>query len=93
MSIHRRTVFFDPTGGVARFWDWAQVSTSIGPMAEPFVVGARHAPQTSFETYDPADEINRVDDIRAMSVDKSMLILSGGDHHLHGGYQIPRTGQ
>lgn len=92
MSINKRIVYYDPTGGVTRFWDWAKVHTTIGSMAEPFIIGSRHVPDTDFETWDPADEINRVDEIRAADWDKHQIIL-GGEHHLHGGYQLPRTGK
>lgn len=92
MSIQKRTVFYDNTGGIARFWDWALVTTTIGSMAEPFVVNDRHAMEKSIE-YDPTDEIVRVDEIRAHTIDSQQLELSGGQHHLHGGVLVPRVGR
>ena len=93
MSIQKRTVYFDNTGGYARFWDWAVVTTTLGAMAEPFSPNVRHQSHQDFEAFDPEDEINRVDEIRSASVDKRDLILSGGDRPLNGGYQLPRTGR
>ena len=92
MSIQKRTVFFDNAGGFARFWDWARVTTSLGAMAEPFTPGDRHSNDVDFETFDPTDEINRIDEIRAADIDQSQLILGGGDHTM-GGYHLPRTGR
>jgi len=89
MSIQKRTVFFDDTGGVARFWDWSLTTTTLGTMAEPFMPNARHQ-FGAFTEFDPADEISRIDEIRASTVDKQLLVLSGGDRPLNGGYQLPR---
>jgi len=93
MSIAKRTVFYDTAGGVARWWDWALVTTTLGVMAEPFMVGARHTPDRNFEAIDWSDEVNRVDNIVQADIDQSLLMLSGGDHQLHGGYMDPRTGR
>ena len=86
MSIQRRTVFYDVTHGISRFWDWALVTTTLGTMAEPFMPNARD----SGSEFDPEDEINRIDEIRAQPIDVSMLVLSGGEAQIHGGYQLPR---
>ena len=59
-------------------------------MAEPFVVNDRHAINGD-EVYDPEDEINLVDEIKQYSIDKEQLVL--GDDHVHGGYQLSRTGR
>lgn len=93
MSIQKRTVFYDNTGGVARFWDWALVTTTLGTMAEPFLPNARHQQHADFGQFDPTDEIARIDDIRSSSIDTSLLMLSGGDHALNGGAQLPRDGR
>lgn len=92
MSISRRTVFYDNTNGVKRFWDWALVLTDIGTMVEPFMVNNRFYNGPSGE-FDPTDEICRIDEIRSIPIDKQQLALSGGDHHLHGGVCIPRDGR
>lgn len=93
MSIQKRTVFFDNTDGIVRFWDWALVTTTLGTMAEPFVANGRHLLQADFAQFDPTDEISRIDDMRAASIDASLLVLSGGDRALNGGSQLPRDGR
>jgi hypothetical protein len=90
MSIQKRTVFFDDTGGFVRFSDWALVTTTLGTMAEPFLPNSRHMLDVDFSEFDPTDPIARVDEIRQISVDVQMHALSGGDHALNGGYQLPR---
>lgn len=90
MSILKRTVFYDYTGGIARFWDWALTTTTLGTMAEPFQPNQRHQGNTEFLEFDPTDDVARIDEIRSSSVDTAMLTLSGGDHQLNGGYQLPR---
>lgn len=93
MSIQKRTVFYDETNGIARFWDWALTTTTIGTMAEPFMPNARYLVGAEFGTFDPTDEISRIDEIRSSSVDGQLLTLSGGQHQLHGGYLLPREGR
>ena len=93
MSILKRTVFYDNTGGVVRFWDWAEVLTTIGTMVEPFRVDARRSTQTATIQFDPTDEMCRIDEIRALDIDRSKLYLSGGEYALHNGCQIPRDGR
>lgn len=92
MSILRREVFFDNTGGYVRFWDWSLVTTTLGTMAEPFLPNDRHLPG-KFSQFDPTDEIARIDDIRASSVDTQPHTLSGGVHPLNGGTLNPRDGR
>jgi len=92
MSIQKRTVFYDTTGSLVRFLDWAIVSTTLGSMAEPFIVNGRRTLGQSIENHDFTDEINRVDEIRQMDVHKSLLQLSGGVHQLNGGTLSPRVG-
>ena len=92
MSIQKRSVFFDDTGGIVRFWDWALTTTTLGTMAEPFLPNDRHLPG-KFSQFDPTDEIARIDEMRASSIDKQLLTLSGGQHQLHGGPQLPRDGR
>lgn len=92
MSIKKRSVFYDDTNGIVRFWDWAIVNTSLGTMVEPFLPNERHKIDGVSE-FDPTDIISRIDDIRASSVDTQYKTLSGGEHALHGGYQLPRNNQ
>lgn len=93
MSIQKRTVYFDYNDGVAKFWDWAHVITTLGTMAEPFLPNAHHSLGQAYEDFDPEDEIARVDELRAMPRDIEQLVLSGGSDHLHGGQLLPRTGR
>lgn len=93
MSIQKRTVFFDYTDGVVRFWDWAQVKTTLGTMVEPFTPGVRYDFSAQLE-YDPTDEIARIDEMRALDVDKSGIVLSSNTVQvLHGGITMPRDGR
>ena len=93
MSILNRTVYYDNTGGLAMFWDWATVTTTLGTMSEPFIAGQKFASNLPTADFDPDDEIARIDNIRALSLDKEQLVLSGGDGHLHGGPTVTRTGR
>jgi len=90
MSILNRTVYHDDSRGRAMFWDWAVVTTTLGTMVEPFIAGAKFTVNTPTVDFDPDDEINRIDTIRSMPLDKEQLILSGGDGHLHGGPTVTR---
>lgn len=94
MSIQKRTVFYDNTDGIARFWDWAQVTTTLGKMSEPFLPNNRHDLNHDFEQYDPTDEIVRIDEVRALPHDQNQVILSGDPDgaHLMGGHCLPRNG-
>jgi hypothetical protein len=92
MSIKKREVFYDNTGGYVRFWDWALVTTTLGVMAEPFLPNDRHQ-FGPFDQFDPTDEIARIDDIRASSIDTQLQALSGGVHAINGGAQLPRDGR
>ena len=89
MSILKRTVYYDLKDGRAMFWDWAKVTTTLSVMCEPFIPGLRHDMNQDFEDFDPEDEINRIDDIRAMPIDKEQVILS--DNHVMGGATVPRA--
>jgi hypothetical protein len=93
MSIQKRTVFYDDTNGIKRFWDWALTTTTLGVMAEPFQANARMLVGADIAHFDPTDEISRIDDLQSASIDASLLILSGGDHQLHGGTQLSRDGR
>jgi hypothetical protein len=90
MSILKREIFYDRTNGINRFWDWALTTTTQGVMAEPFLPNDRFRIDGVSE-FDPTDMMNRIDDIRASSIDKQLQVLSGGDHALNGGSLHPRN--
>ncbi|KKM96312.1 hypothetical protein LCGC14_1179430 [marine sediment metagenome] len=92
MSILKRKVFYDDSRGNIMFWDWAMVTTTLGSMVEPFIVGQKYAINDDILDFDPADEINRIDSIRIMDLNKEQVVLST-DPHLHGGSTIPSTGR
>ena len=92
MSILKRTVFYDDVNGIKRFWDWAVVTTSIGSAAEPFVVNMRSM-DAPVRNFDPTDECARIDEIKQADINKSLLMLSGGNYRLHGGNLLPRVGR
>lgn len=95
MSILKRTVFYDKTGGFVRFWDWGLTTTTIGTMAEPFNANARRAAgdNTNIGAFNPTDEMTRIDDMVEADIGRSLIMLSGGDNQIHGGCMIPRTGR
>lgn len=91
-AILKRTVFYDNTNNLARFWDFALVQTNLGTMVEPFIVNDRLGKSPIIE-YDATDEMSRIDEIRAEPIDVQQLVLSGGDYHLHGGFTLSRLGR
>ncbi len=93
MSILNRTVYYDTSRGISMFWDWATVTTTLGAMVEPFIVGQKFASNLPTVDFDPDDEIARIDIIRSMPLHKEQLVLSGGNGHLHGGATVTRTGR
>ena len=94
MSILKRTVYYDNSRNIAMFWDWAKVTTTLGVMAEPFIVGAKRTANEPLVDFEPEDEINRIDEIRAMPIGREQLILSSSAvDHLHGGSTVPRNGR
>jgi hypothetical protein len=90
MGILKREVFYDNTGGVVRFWDWAQTTTTLGAMAEPFNPNDRFK-MDGVSEFDPTDDMTRIDDIRASPIDIQPIQLSGGVHALIGGPLNPRN--
>jgi hypothetical protein len=92
-TVLKRTVFYDNTKNVVRFWDWALVTTTIGTMVEPFNVNMRWIPGAQQQNFDPEDEATRIDEMVCASIDKQQLILSGGNSYLHGGYVQPHVGR
>ncbi len=93
MSIRKRTVFYDKTGGIIRFWDWALTTTDIGSMVEPFEANDRTTRDGGIRNFDATDECTRIDDMREADIGQSLLLLSGGNTQIHGGCLIPRTGR
>lgn len=93
-TILRRTVFVDTSDGYYRFHDFARVITTLGVMAEPFpILGARSALGTDLTDLDWTDEMSRIDEIENMPLGREKTHWSGGDHALHGGNCMPRTGR
>jgi hypothetical protein len=92
MSILKRTVLYDETGGYFRFWDWAYVDTTIGPMGEPFLPGSRYSLQTPTPEFDPTDEIAMVNCVVSKPIDLSLGYFSSGGQAI-GGYTMPRDGK
>jgi hypothetical protein len=94
MSILKRTIFYDDTGGFVRFRDWARVTTTLGAMMEPHVVNLRQVPGIDFANFDPEDEIARVDLVQRIDAVKENTIFSWDSPvPLHGGIQMPRVGK
>lgn len=92
MSILRRTVFYDKTGGIVRFWDWALTTTTLGTMAEPFTANMR-PDKAPIRNFDPTDECARIDEMVEADINQSLIMLSGGVNQLHGGCLLPRVGR
>lgn len=92
MSILRREVLYHQVNGNIRFLDWALTTTTLGAMAEPFCVSARHSVQTPNINFDANDIMARIDGIRQVDHGQDKLALSGGDHALNGGPLMPLTG-
>lgn len=92
MSIQTRTVFYEINNGLATFQDWALCKTTLGTMAEPFIVNQRKI-QDTIGDFDATDEASRIDEIMAVNSDKLPKILSGGIDALIGGIQMPRVGR
>ena len=91
MSILKRTCYYDNSRGRAMFWDWAKVTTPLGVMAEPYIAGLKFSHNLPTVDFDPDDEINRIDEIRALPIDKEQLILSSSAvDHLMGGPTVTR---
>lgn len=92
MSIFKRTVYYGKSSGDnIRFLPYAMVDTTIGSMVEPFNVNQMHTPDQDFETYDPADEVNRVDLVERIDLRDYRSVLSyGSATPMHGGDIQPR---
>ncbi len=99
-SILKRTVFMERTGdnsiGYFRVFDWALCLTTLGTMAEPFVMNQRYGkadPSTpTIATGDDLqDDMNMINEITLFDSDKHLTFLSDGG--VHGGNLIPRIGR
>lgn len=95
--ILNRTVFVEKGSGVGtvhRFAEFARVTTPLGHMVEPFIVGDKLSTNTPIQQHDDTDEMCRIDDIQYVDLDKLPSMLGDGtDPPLHGGNQLPRTGR
>jgi len=92
MSILNRTAYFDISGGVVRFLDWATVTTTLGGMTEPHF-HQRTGLGDEVINFDFEDEIARIDELKIMDARQQNQLLSGGDHALIGGHVHPRIGR
>lgn len=99
-GIIKRTVFMEVTkkngDTFHRFGDFAAVTTGIGPMVEPYLVGQRIHPEDNqnFNVTDWEDDMMRIDDIEIVqSCDLKQVLSDDGSLPLHGGYTLPRTGR
>ncbi len=95
MSISKREVLYDVSGGVVRFSDWAVCTTTIGTMVEPFSPNRKHSNDVNWELFDATDEINRIDDLIQVPEGKEQLYLSGSTDSPahHGGVLNHRVGK
>lgn len=93
-DVLKRTVLYEKRDGKIRFQDWALVVHEQGTMAEPFNVNSRYdrmaGDMTNFDYTDPS---NRIDEIKEIDADKSLIFLSGGSDQIHGGNLLPRVGR
>lgn len=67
---------------VMRPCDWALVNTSLGTMVEPFTAPfARKGNGAVGGNYDAMDEMNMINEIQFISLDKVKSLLSTGEVH------------
>lgn len=87
MGILKRTAFASREGGsgALRFHAFNLVTTNDGVMVEP----AQAIGNPIVTSYDPVDEINRIDEIRVIDfADRNNVINFGSESLIHGeGYQ------
>lgn len=95
--ILNRTVFAEKGAGpgtVFRFAEFARVTTPLGAMVEPFIIGDKVPTGTDIQNHDATDEMCRIDDIQYVDLDQLPSMLGdGGSPTYHGGTQLPRTGR
>lgn len=92
-TILKRTVFYDDTGGVVRFRDFAIVTTTLGKMIEPFVVNNRTPLGADRLEFDPEDEMVRIDAIERIDAGRERRLMSDSSPALHGFITTPRVGR
>lgn len=95
--ILNSTVFVEKLAGpgtVYRFAEFARVTTPLGAMVEPFIIGDKVPTSADIQNYDATDEMCRIDDIQFVDLDKIPTMLGDGEGPAyHGGTQLPRTGR
>jgi hypothetical protein len=91
-GVFKRVVYFDKlaNNGPVVLHDWCQVTTAVGTMWEPARPWQRLSPTLTGQaaTYDPTDDISRVDDLCTLPMGKEIQ----GDSPLIGGATYPRKG-
>ena len=93
-TVLQRVVFVErTTDGFFRFADWAQTTTSLGVMAEPFPVRQGGGLGDQGATYDATDDIVLVSEILHANSDLIPTMISGGGPPWCGGNLMPRTGR
>jgi hypothetical protein len=91
MSIQKRCVFYSKENQY-RFLDWAEVTTTLGSMMEPFCPNIRFAPNQSIRDFDPSDPIARIDEMKNVDRRFEWKALSHGEvMPLHGGRMMPHV--
>lgn len=88
-GIIRRTMFYEKgRDGEFRFNDWCHVTTGIGAMVEPAQpINGRKSPATPFGTYDPTDQMVRVDELQAFPSGQCVV-----GEQVTWGTVLPKTG-
>ena len=87
MSIQRRVVFYDAMPNGIRFHDWAETTTSLGKMYEPFDMSMRQL-GTGIADYDSSDLMAKIDDMQPKSIDFANKY--GDDANVIGGWLYAR---
>ncbi len=91
-GITGRTIFFDEWKGRVLFWDWAEVQTGLGAMAEPCPnLNQRYTPNADFIQYETDDMIAKITAIKHRNLDQSWMMFSG--EATCGGTLLPKNGR
>lgn len=91
-GISKRTVYYDVVKGVVRFFDWAEVTTGLGAMAEPCPnINQRVNSNADYIQFDPEDQIARIDRLDRRSLDDEGMLFS--NEATCGGALQPRKGK
>ncbi len=95
MSILRRRAFYSAKGGQIKFLDWAHTTTTLGVMAEPFMINDRHEKNSNYADFDPSDIMVQVHEMTPVEDEGDLKNkLSGSPAAgppLHGGNMSPRV--